>query len=109
MKKNLGSTFICAFFVVITAFLFNGVFKNIENATLDMRSNLSTDKGIFSKFYKPASKEIVILSIDEAAAAEIANPPEIKTKSWPFSRFTWAKIVNYIEHGHPKVVGIDVV
>ena len=102
LKKILYTIWIAVFmlFVVYTAknTNFNTFLDAVENKTFDLRQNL-----IVNSDYKKPNKDIVIIAIDDASYEYILD----KYGEWPLPRDVYAKIIDYLEAQHPKVIAFD--
>ena len=77
------------------------VLNNIELLTLDYRFRL------FSNSEK-ASKDIVIVVIDQASLDYLEYPRDDReSQYWPWDRFVYANILDYIRPGNPKAIIFD--
>lgn len=91
-------------FFVIFAFLIlknanlNNFIDAIENRTFDLRQSLLINEGA-----KKASKDIVIVAIDDATYEYILD----YYGEWPLPRDTYAKIINYLEKQSPRAIAFD--
>ena len=91
-------------FFVIFAFLIlknanlNNFIDAIENRTFDLRQSLLINEGA-----KKASKDIVIVAIDDATYKYILD----YYGEWPLPRDTYAKIINYLEKQSPRAIAFD--
>jgi adenylate cyclase len=110
-NKNLLILGILLFVIFIEIILSNSssIFERLEFLTYDLRSKFATDKGPFSKDFKPADKNIVIVTVDESSKKELSKYPEIDPGSWPWSRDVWSGIVDFIEKGKPKAILFDII
>jgi diguanylate cyclase (GGDEF)-like protein len=68
----------------------------IENKTFDIRQNL------ISK-HKHVNKDIIIVTVDDPSYEYLID----KYGDWPIPRHIYAKILDYIQSGHPKYVAFD--
>ena len=91
-------------FFVIFAFLIlksanlNNFIDTIENRTFDLRQSILINEGS-----KKASKDIVIVAIDDATYEYILD----NYGEWPLPRDTYAKIINYLEKQSPRAIAFD--
>ncbi len=91
-------------FFVIFAFLIlksanlNNFVDTIENRTFDLRQSILINEGS-----KKASKDIVIVAIDDATYEYILD----NYGEWPLPRDTYAKIINYLEKQSPRAIAFD--
>lgn len=91
-------------FFVIFAFLIlksanlNNFIDTIENRTFDLRQSILINEGS-----KKASKDIVIVAIDDATYEYILD----SYGEWPLPRDTYAKIINYLEKQSPRAIAFD--
>lgn len=108
MKKIESKYILYALSAVIVALIFSliiwlghfGAFVDfitkIENSSFDLRQSLIAGQ-------KTASKDIVVLSVDDATYEYIMD----KHGSWPISRQVWADTINSIEEVNPKYIIFD--
>lgn len=68
----------------------------VENKTFDLRQNIIQP-------YKQASKDIVILAIDDASYEYLID----RYGEWPISRRVYADLIHYVERYNPKVLAFD--
>ncbi len=103
MFKKLSYAIGLIFFVIF-AFL---ILKNanlttfvdtIENRTFDLRQSILINEGS-----KKASKDIVIVAIDDATYEYILD----NYGEWPLPRDIYAKIINYLEKQSPRAIAFD--
>lgn len=85
------------------------LFKNLELMTYDARAKISTDWGPFHKSFKPADKNIIIITLDDYSRKEIAKNPQLNLGSFPWRRDVWADVVDFIEKGKPKAILFDLI
>lgn len=91
-------------FFVIFAFLIlksanlNNFVDTIENRTFDLRQSILINEGS-----KKASKDIVIVAIDDATYEYILD----NYGEWPLPRDTYSKIINYLEKQSPRAIAFD--
>lgn len=110
MKKSLLICGIILLVVLFERFLsLTSLLDQFELITYDIRSKIATDKGPFSKKFRHADKNIVIVAIDDYSKVELSKNPKIDPGSWPWQRNVWAGVVNFIEQGHPKAILFDLV
>lgn len=88
---------IFAFLILKNANLINFI-DAIENRTFDLRQSLLINEGA-----KKASKDIVIVAIDDATYEYILD----YYGEWPLPRDTYAKIINYLEKQSPRAIAFD--
>lgn len=86
-----------------------GVFGQLERITFDTRAKIATDFGPFSKKFKHADKNIILVSIDDYSRKELASNPKFDLGSFPWARYVWADVVSFIEQGHPKAILFDLI
>lgn len=79
------------FILLWTIFSYFNTFSFFENKFYD---------GVFLK-EKPIEENIIIIAIDDNSLEELGQ--------WPFSRNLHGKLIDYIEKGKPKAVGIDII
>lgn len=106
-KLKIVLTTLLIVLLSVFAYIFQNIFDYLENISIDIRSNLTTDVGLFSQRYKPADKNIVIISINELTQYEAARSSELRLTRWPWSREVWAKLINFIEKQNPRVLVVD--
>lgn len=106
-KLKITITTIFVVLLSLFAFVFKDFFEIIENKFIDLRSSLSTDSGLYSTRFKPADKNIVIVSINDITRQEAARSPELGLTHWPWSRVIWARLINFLEKEQPKAVIVD--
>lgn len=99
--KNIFYLIIAALSVVLLFFIVsktntNTFFSEIESKTFDIRQK------IIAK-YKHVSKDIIIISIDDASLEYLLE----KQGEWPFPRKFYAQIVDYLEEQNPKSIAFD--
>lgn len=91
-------------FFAIFAFL---IFKNanlsyfidsVENRTFDLRQTIMINEGA-----KKASKDIVIVAIDDATYEYILDT----YGEWPLPRDIYANMINYLEKQSPRAIAFD--
>lgn len=111
MKKNLLTIFGIVIFVIIIQWLISltDIFNQLELITYDIRSKIATDKGPFNRQFTPIDNNIMVVTIDDYSRKELAKNPQVKLGSWPWPRYIWADIVNFIEQGKPKAILFDIV
>lgn len=85
------------------------LFQHLELLTYDLRAKFSTDRGPFNKSFKPADKNIVIVSLDDYSRREIAKNPQLNLGSFPWRRDVWAGVVDFVEKGEPKAILFDLI
>lgn len=86
-----------------------GVFGQLERITFDTRAKIATDFGPFSKKFKHADNNIILVSVDDYSRKELASNPKFDLGSFPWPRYVWADVINFIEQGHPKAVLFDLI
>ena len=106
-KLKIAITTMIIVVLSLFAFVFKDFFQILENKFIDLRSSLSTDSGLYSARFKPADKNIVIISIDDLARQEAARSSELILTHWPWSRVVWARLINFLEKEQPKAVIVD--
>lgn len=106
-KLKITITTILIILLSLFAFVFKDFFEIIENKFIDLRCSLSTDTGLYSTRFKPADKNIVIISINDLTRQEAARSPELGLTHWPWSRVVWARLINFLEKEQPKAVIVD--
>lgn len=106
-KLKIAITTIFVVLLSLFAFVFKDFFDVIENKFVDFRSSLSTDSGLYSARFKPADKDIVIISINDITRQEVARSSELGLTHWPWSRVVWARLINFLEKEQPKAVIVD--
>ena len=106
-RLKIVITVILVILISLFAYFFKDLFSYFENKFIDLRTNLSTDRGLFSAKYKQADKNIVILSVNDLTQYEAANSTELNLTRWPWSREVWAKVINFLEKQKPKVIVVD--
>ena len=107
---NKLKIFITIFLLILIsafAYFFQDVFKYFENISIDARSYLSVDGGLFSSKFEPADSDIVIVSINDLTQYEAARSSELNLIKWPWSREVWAKVINFLEKQNPRVLIVD--
>ncbi len=111
MKKNVLIVLGIIFFVVVIQWLLSSTefFQNLELRAYDIRSQLSTDKGLFGKDFHHADKDIVIVAIDNYTKQQLLKNPPKEFGNWPWPRDVWNGVVDFIEEGHPKALMFDMV
>jgi len=92
-KKIIAPTIVCVLAVVLLVFVFANPFKQLQ---LNLADNL----------YHPrkASDDIVIVAIDDSTLEPINGLGDMGT----WSRSNYAKVLQTIEKGQPKVVAFDI-
>lgn len=95
--------------VVIIQLLFTPAFDQLELITYDLRAKLAIDSGPFSKKFRHADQNIVIITVDDYSKNEIAKNPQLNLGSWPWRRDVWAEVVNFVEKGKPKAILFDII
>lgn len=108
MKKSLLISGIVLLIVVIQL-LFTSVFEQLELVSYDLRAQLATDYGPFTKRFKHVDPNIVVIAVDDYSRNEIANNPQLNLGSWPWRRDVWAEVVNFVEKGKPKAILFDII
>lgn len=87
---------------VIVIFIQNAKVKDflsgMENKTFDLRQNLLVSSG-----YKKASKDIVLVTIDDASYEYLLG----KYGDWPIPRDVYANVINYLEKQKPTAIVFD--
>lgn len=106
-KLKITITTLLVLLLCLFAFFFKDVFNYFENKFIDARSYLSTDGGMFRAKFKPADKNIVIVSINDLTQYEAARSSELNLTRWPWSREVWAKVINFLERQKPSVLIVD--
>ncbi len=111
MKKNLLIIACTVVLIIVVERLISltGVFQSLELMTYDARTKIALDNGPFSNFFKPADKDIVLVSIDDYSRKELAKHPQLGLGSFPWQRGVWADVVNFIEQGKPKAILFDII
>jgi adenylate cyclase len=108
MKKIFSFTLIL-FLAVGFQQIFGRLFHQMELISYDARAKYATDSGALVKNFKPADKNIVIVSDDDYSMNELAKNPSRDPGTWPWKRDVWGNVVNFIEEGHPKAILFDIV
>lgn len=103
MFKKISYTIGLIFFVVFSFLILKNANLNIfidtiENRTFDLRQSILINEGS-----KKASKDIVIVAIDDATYEYILD----NYGEWPLPRDTYAKIINYLEKQSPRAIAFD--
>lgn len=106
-KLKITITTLLIILISVFAYLFQDFFNYLENKFIDMRSYMSTDGGLYSQKFKPADKNIVIVSVNDLTQYEAAHSSELNLTRWPWSREVWAKLINFMEAQKPKVLVVD--
>lgn len=106
-KLKITITTLLIILISVFAYFFKDVFDYFENKFIDARSYLSTDGGFYASKFKPADKNIVIVSVNDLTQYEAARSSELNLTRWPWSREVWAKVINFIEAQKPKVLIVD--
>ena len=88
----LGIGLGCAILVIITSFLFSGLFTDWENKTLDYRFKLRGNI--------PTHPDIVMIDIDDASMKAIGR--------WPWDRSYHGKMIDILVKGGASAIGYDV-
>ena len=86
-----------AFFIIKNANLTSFI-DSVENRTFDLRQNILINNGS-----KHASKDIVIVAIDDATYEYILDT----YGEWPLSRDVYADMVNWLENQNPRAIAFD--
>ena len=81
----------------------------LELLSYDLRAKIATDSGPFKGKFKPADKNIVVITVDDFSKKEISKHPELNLGSWPWRRDVWADVVSFLEQGEPKAILFDLV
>lgn len=102
-KNYLGYGFaFLATFVFIILFVQNtridDFIVSMENKTFDLRQ-----KVIANSNYKTPSKDIVIVTVDDASYEYLLE----KYGEWPIPRNIYADLINYVEKQKPSVIAFD--
>lgn len=102
LKKFLYTLWISVFAVLLFFSIKNGSFlsfiNSMENRTFDIRQNLIANSGV-----RHHNKDIVIVAIDDGSYEYILD----NYGEWPLRRDAYAKMVDYIEAQHPKMIVFD--
>lgn len=112
MKKKCFIIFCVILFVFLVEKIFSAtnIFENLELITYDYRAMLSTDKMCpFNNKFKPASKNVILVTIDEGSRRDLSNNPQLNIGSWPWRRDVWPGIIDFIEKGKPKAILFDII
>lgn len=112
MKKKILTIFCVILFVFFVEQIFSdtGIFENLELITYDYRAILSTDEMCpFNNKFKPADKNVMLVTIDEGSRRDFSNNPQLNVGSWPWRRDIWSGIIDYIEKGKPKAILFDII
>lgn len=95
----IGLLFFIVFsFLIIKNANLNNFIDTIENRTFDLRQTILINDGA-----KKASKDIVIVAIDDATYEYILD----NYGEWPLPRDIYAKVINYLEKQNPKAIAFD--
>lgn len=110
MKTKFKKIFFILFLLVLISFgfVFSDYISRVESYSLNWKQNLSL--GLWQSRNKASvfKDNIVILSIDDLTAYDLANHSSLNLSKWPLSRTTWAEVIDFIEKGKPKVLSIGV-
>ncbi len=102
LKKILYSIwfvlFCTAVFFSIKNANFNTFIDMIENRTFDLRQSIMINANT-----KAPNPDITIIAIDEASYEYILD----NYGEWPLPRDIYAKIIDYLEGQHPKIIAFD--
>lgn len=109
MKSKLQKTLFIFFilFLISISFVFSKFFAGLEVYSHDWKQSVAL-RFLPSKLYSPVRDKIVILSIEDLTSFDLSNHPELHLDRWPFSRKTWAEIIDFIEKGKPKTLSIAI-
>ena len=94
---------------ILSSLFLNGTFNYIETNLYDVRAKLSSDKSFLKTKYKKADKNIVILAIDDYTIQELSKYEQLDLGRLPWTRRTYADIVNFANKGKPKAIVMDLV
>jgi len=106
-KKNVTKyLFILLSFVALCLVIFklveltktNEFFQGMEDKTFDIRQSV-----LANSKYKKASKDIVLITIDDASYEYLLE----HYGEWPISRDIYANLINYLELQNPKAIAFD--
>ncbi len=98
--------FIYSIFVLWATFL-RPVLDNIESVFYDYRVVLSLDNSSIALNKNKASKDILLVVVDNYSMNQLINYPELKAQRFPWPRRTMADVVKYINLGNPKAIVLD--
>ena len=85
-------------FLIVKSTNLSAFIDTVENRTFDLRQSILISNGS-----KQASKDIVIVAIDDATYEYILD----NYGEWPLTRDVYAKLVDYLEAQHPQSVAFD--
>ncbi len=98
--------FLYAIFILWVTFL-RPMLNNIESVFYDYRTTLSLDNSSISTNKQKASKDILIVAVDNYSVNQLINYPKLKAQRFPWPRRTMVNAVEYINLGKPKIVVLD--
>lgn len=85
-------------FLIVKSTNLSAFIDTVENRTFDLRQSILISNGS-----KQASKDIVIVAIDDATYEYILD----NYGEWPLPRDTYANIINYLEKQNPHSIVFD--
>ena len=85
----------------------DSLLNNIETLLYDYRANLAVDNSPIKTKFPKASKDIIILAVDDATFQKVGQNQKLKIGRWPWSRAVWGNVLQFIKKGNPKAVIFD--
>ncbi len=117
MKTNKSKIFFIFFAISLIVFLYSifilwttflrPMLNNIESVFYDYRVTLSLDNSSIASYKQKASKNILLVVVDNYSVNQLINYPELKAQRFPWPRRTMVDVIKYINLGNPKTIVLD--